>query len=97
MYYSTCIKIFIQTDKVNDFIAYSRSVVDQSRKEIGCLWFDLMQSDLEPNTFLFYEAYKSEDDFKLHLQESYVRDWLTETKKIMVGKGFELNSYRQVY
>ncbi len=95
--YSTCIKVFIQPDKSEEFVSFSKEVAEESRKEKNCLWFDLMRSASEPSTFLFYEAYSSESDFKFHLKQPYVQSWLEKTKKITVDPGFELDSFHQLY
>jgi quinol monooxygenase YgiN len=44
------------------------ALVDPSRKEQGCLRYDLYQSTNDPTLFIFYENWESREDLERHLE-----------------------------
>jgi len=45
------------------------------RDEPGCLRFDVLQDNTDPNKFFFYEVYKDEAAFKAHQQTPHYPRW----------------------
>lgn len=96
--YSTCITVYVNADKTKEFIDFTSETRKQTiENEPNCLWFDLMQSSTDETVFLFYEAYKTEADFRAHLSQPYTKLWLEKARKIVYGKEFELNSYNRAF
>mgnify|MGYP000555748035 CR=1 FL=1 len=95
--YSLGVTVHIQPEHVQEFITISREVITQSRAELGCLWYDMLRSEKDPTIFTSYEAYKSEEDFQVHLRTSYVRDWLEKTRRIMTADGIIFPSHSNLY
>ena len=59
------------------------ALVEPTRKEPGCINYDLHQS-LEDNTlFLFYENWKSKKDLDEHLNMPYLRDFLARADDVL--------------
>ncbi|MGH9580718.1 MAG: putative quinol monooxygenase, partial [Terriglobales bacterium] len=47
-----------------------------TRKEQGCLNYDMHQSTTDPAHFLFHENWTSEDDLKRHFESPHLQHWL---------------------
>lgn len=77
---------------VNDFIEASKLHQANTVKEEGNLRFDFLQSLDAPTLFLFYEAYRSQDDIELHRNADSYKIWRKTVDSWMavprVGVGF---------
>lgn len=72
--------------RVKDAEAFKRlaaDVVAQTRKEPGCLRYDLLQDVEDPNIFLFIEEYKNEDAFQTHRNMPYMAPFRIEREKLL--------------
>ena len=56
-----------------------------TRKEFGCLNYDLHQSPEEPAKFLFYENWTSKDALGTHLQSAHVKALLPQVDDLCVA------------
>ena len=56
-----------------------------TRKEFGCLNYDLHQSPEEPAKFLFYENWTSKDALDTHLQSAHVKALLPQVDDLCVA------------
>lgn len=53
-----------------------RAMLAPTRKEVGCLTYDLHTSDDDPGLFFFHETWQSADDHRAHLDTPHVRHLL---------------------
>jgi quinol monooxygenase YgiN len=51
------------------------NMVKQTRKEIGCLQYDLHQDISDPNTFIFYEIWQDKQVLDAHNQQPYIQEF----------------------
>lgn len=58
------------TEKVKGLL---ENLVENSRKEEGCLQYDLHQSIENPNVFIFHEVWKNKELFDLHNRQPYIK------------------------
>jgi quinol monooxygenase YgiN len=58
------------------------SLLAPTRKEIGCLNYDLHQSPEEPAKFLFYENWTSKAALDAHLQSEHVKALLPRVDEL---------------
>ncbi len=49
--------------------------VKGSRKEEGCLRFDLLRDQQQSNKFIFYEVYKDSDALEFHKTTDHYKAW----------------------
>jgi quinol monooxygenase YgiN len=47
------------------------ALVTPSRREEGCLTYDLYQAEDDPAVFLFYESWRSREDLERHLESPH--------------------------
>jgi quinol monooxygenase YgiN len=50
--------------------------IEPTRKEAGCIGYDLHQAIDNPATFIFLESWKSKEDLDQHLQMPYLQSLL---------------------
>eukprot|EP00616_Rhizochromulina_sp_CCMP1243_P019752 CAMPEP_0118985726 /NCGR_PEP_ID=MMETSP1173-20130426/40651_1 /TAXON_ID=1034831 /ORGANISM="Rhizochromulina marina cf, Strain CCMP1243" /LENGTH=134 /DNA_ID=CAMNT_0006936465 /DNA_START=1 /DNA_END=405 /DNA_ORIENTATION=- len=61
-----------RVDKFKDVMTYDAA---ESRKEAGCLRFDLLQDQENANKFVLYEAYEGEDAIAFHKNTPHYKMW----------------------
>ena len=61
--------------------------------EPGCVRFDVIQDEADPNRIYLYEVYKDEDAFEFHKTTPHIKKWMDTVKdwwvepRLPVGKG----------
>ena len=65
------------------FIKIAREVVDKTRKEEGCLRYDLLQDVYNPNAFHFIEEYRDSAAFAAHRAMPYMDAFRAERAKLV--------------
>jgi quinol monooxygenase YgiN len=73
--YVVCVNLRVKPDKVEEFLARTIENASNSRKEPGCLRFDVLRHDTEPDRFLLHEVYRTPEDFKAHQAEPHYFRW----------------------
>ena len=57
-----------------------------SRKEKGCLQYELHQSAEDPALFLLYEDWATQSDLDAHMQTSYVKGFLIGARQYLLDR-----------
>ena len=73
--YIVSVDLRVKPDKVHEFIRLSMDNATHSREEPGCLRFDVLRLENEPDRFLFHEVYMSSDDLKTHQTTEHYARW----------------------
>jgi autoinducer 2-degrading protein len=71
----TCVYVHVKPDEVKNFIDATLSNRLESVKEAGNLRFDLIQKADDPNQFMIYEAYESEESAANHKTTAHYLKW----------------------
>lgn len=75
MPFATIINVEIEEDRMEEFkVTLSNNAIN-SRKEPGCLRFDVLQDKSEPTKFVFYEVYKDEAALNDHKNTEHYKKW----------------------
>ena len=69
------VTVEIKEDRIDDFLTAMKVDVEGSRTEAGCLRFDLLRDQADPNTFVFYEVYKDADAVAVHKATPHFAVW----------------------
>jgi autoinducer 2-degrading protein len=84
----TCVHVHVKPEKLAEFIQACQENHYKSIQETGNIRFDVLQSTEEPNRFLLYEAYESEETAAAHKKTEHyllwrdkVADWMVEPRK----------------
>ena len=84
-------KLTIKPEKIKDFIAVGKEMVEKSNKESGCKSYQLYQDPYNPNKFVFVEEYKNQAAVDVHFATDYfkafgpkIKDLVAEPTKIKI-------------
>ena len=72
---SLIVKLYIKEENLEDFKKISCYNSENSRKEPGCLRFDVLQNEENPCMFFLYEIYKGDDDIAHHRTTEHYQKW----------------------
>jgi (4S)-4-hydroxy-5-phosphonooxypentane-2,3-dione isomerase len=72
---ATIVHVYVKPEFIQDFINATRFNHENSIKEPGNLRFDILQDIQDPNKFIFYEAYTSEQAAAAHKETSHYLQW----------------------
>lgn len=79
------VTFYIKSESINEFIQATIENRDNSRKEEGIVCFDFLQCKDEPNKFLLYEGYKSEEAMEEHLETEHFKKWIDTVEKYFLN------------
>ena len=71
----TIVDVWVKPECVEDFIVASEKNRNASIQESHNLRFDVLQSADDPNKFVLYEAYESEEGAKAHKDTAHYLEW----------------------
>ena len=81
----------IQPPRRAELVAAVREYLPQVRAEPGVEAFYVMARKDDPNTFVFYEIYKSQAAQDFHLQQDFTKKFLATLKSAQVGDRVRTN------
>ena len=67
-------RILVQPEHEAAARALLLELIEPTRREPGCLQYDLWQSSISPPEFLLVEAWQSEPDLDAHLSSAHVQE-----------------------
>ena len=73
--YAITVQLKVKPEKVDDFLKLTLENATAARKEPGCLRFDVLRHEKEPDRFFFYEVYRTPDDHKAHQGTAHYLRW----------------------
>ena len=82
--YIVLVHSHIQPEQVERFREITLENAEASRREEGCVRFDVIQQIDDPTRFTFIEMFKSEADGAIHRESSHFKKWLEEAVPLMV-------------
>ena len=71
----TIVHVYVKPEFVEKFITATQQNHEQSVKEDGNLRFDILQDAQDPNKFVLYEAYASEQAVLAHKEKPHYFQW----------------------
>lgn len=73
-------RLSIKPECIEQIKQASKELITKTRKEEGCLIYNLYQSLENPSDFIFYEKYKNEEATQLHGSSEYLTKFLEIVK-----------------
>jgi len=67
--------VFLKPEKVTDFIAAAKTMIDSSNMEPGCISYELYQDPYEGTRIIFVEVWKDQAAIDAHFQMPYFLAW----------------------
>lgn len=68
-----------KADKVDLVRAELEKLIPITRKEEGCIQYDLHQDHENPAHFLFYENWESRELWQAHMDNQHIKDYMAAT------------------
>ena len=82
--YIVLVHSHVHAEQVERFRDVTLQNAEASRREEGCVRFDVIQQADDPSRFTFIEVFKSEADGATHRESSHFKKWLEEAVPLMV-------------
>ena len=76
--YFVCVRLEVAPDRVESFAELVKFNAANSRKEPGCLRFDVLRSVDQPLLFRLHEIYRDEAGFLAHQKTAHYARWREE-------------------
>lgn len=67
-------RVVARPGKVEELRALLHGLIEPTRREPGCVTYELLQNVADPTDFTFVEEWSSEADLDAHLQSPHLRD-----------------------
>ena len=83
---ASIINIKIKPEYTEVFKKASHKNAEATRKEAGCIRFDILQSSNDGSDFVFYEVFDSEAAKEAHKKTAHVSAWKLITADMIVAK-----------
>ena len=75
--FAVIVQAEIDLDRMAEFLELIEINAKATRQEPGCVSFDVLRSQDQPNLFFFYELYQSASDIEYHKQQAHYNLWAT--------------------
>lgn len=69
------VNVEVKPDRLDDFLQVMDHDAIESRKEEGCLRFDVLRDLSDPNKFVFYEVYRDQAAIDFHKATPHFKGW----------------------
>ncbi|MDD3395500.1 MAG: putative quinol monooxygenase [Anaerotignum sp.] len=65
-----------------EFLQIAEKLVAETRKEVGCIYYDLVQDTNEKNVFYFVEKYSNQEAVELHKNSAYFQSYVPQMQAL---------------
>jgi len=80
-------RLTIKKEAVENFIQFAQKIVEETRKEDGCICYSLYKNSFgQEDEFIFYESYKNQDALDFHNKSEHLKQFLTDITPLLAGK-----------
>lgn len=86
---------FVREDKLNEIIDLYKELVELTRKEKGCIKYELYQDGNDPTILTMIEEWDSRNDLENHFNTEHFVRIVPMVKKYMVNES-DLNIYNKI-
>jgi len=66
-------------------IALAKEAIEPSLSEEGCIIYDFLQDPFSPDSFTFYEKWRSREDLDLHFEEPHFKEFAQKSPELIEG------------
>jgi len=79
-------------NKVEEAKALLLGLVEPTRKEAGCLQYDLLQNQADPTDFTFVEEWESDESLDAHLGSEHIQSAIAQIPEL-IASGPDIRRY----
>ena len=69
-----------KSDRIDFVKTQLLKLIDITRKEEGCIQYDLHQDNENPANFMFFENWESHELWQKHMNKQHLKDYITATE-----------------
>ncbi|MEE8298404.1 MAG: putative quinol monooxygenase [Thermodesulfobacteriota bacterium] len=84
----------------DQMIALAKDAIGPSRSEEGCIIYEFLQDPFSPDSFTFYEKWRSREDLDLHFEEPHFKEFAQKSPELIEGSpsllSFEVASENKI-
>jgi quinol monooxygenase YgiN len=80
-------KLSVKPDKIKDFIAAAKEIIEKSNKETGCDFYQLYQDPYDNTRFIFIEEYKNQAAVDAHFATDYFNAFGPKISDLVAAPG----------
>jgi quinol monooxygenase YgiN len=71
-------------------IAAAKVCIAETRKEAGCISYELLHSITEPNTFIFVERWETREALTVHSKADHLKVWRSISSVCITSRKIEI-------
>ena len=75
-------KSVVAEKNVAEFLQLAKKMVDETRKEAGCIFYDLVQDTNEQGVFYFVEKYVDQQAVDAHTSSAYFKTYVPQMQTL---------------
>ena len=80
-------RLTIKKEAVESFVQFAQKIVDETRKETGCISYNLYKNTFgQEAEFIFYEEYKDQAAIDFHNKSEYLNQFFSNITPLLAGK-----------
>jgi quinol monooxygenase YgiN len=88
-------KAIYKTEGVEKAIELLSELVEESRKEEGCIKYEMYQDVKDETILTMIEEWESEEDLKKHMEESHYLRIIPKVRELRAGTG-DIGIYKKL-
>lgn len=85
----------VKTNELEKYKELVKFLIDETRKEEGCISYDLFQDINDPSILTFIEEWEDEEALKTHMESKHFVKYVPMLGEFREGDG-EVNIYKQI-
>jgi quinol monooxygenase YgiN len=86
-------KFRTKSEKRQQMIDMAKGLLEPSRSEDGCIFYEFLQDPFDPDSFTFYERWRSREDLTLHSKEPHFKEFEKTFPELVVENGVSIVAY----
>lgn len=87
-------KSVLKEGKAQEYKQLTARLIEETRKEKGCLSYDLCEDMSDPDILTFIESWESKEALDVHMNSAHFKEIVPMLKEFR--KSSELNVYKEV-
>jgi len=81
-------------------IELAKDAITPSNNEEGCMIYEFLQDPFDPDSFTFYEKWRSREDLELHFEEPHFKEFAEKVPELIEREpsltSYEISSETQI-
>ncbi|MEM8863843.1 MAG: putative quinol monooxygenase [Chloroflexota bacterium] len=79
------VKVQVKTEKIGEFMSSNERFLEEAGAFTGCEQFNLYRDSWDEQTFVYYELWSAEEDFRAYQNSQSFVDWRTKVGPMLAG------------